>query len=132
MGAWGEGAFENDEGLEWIGAEVERVIVKAIKKKLVFFLSHPKNEVIKYHVEAAIALLVCIITNPKGISSCFLSIGDQATAEGLWDLGFQAIDRLKKDKKWLEGWNFPEKKINTLERMKMDLELARKQTESIE
>jgi uncharacterized protein DUF4259 len=59
MGAWGYGAMENDEALEWLVNEVEAPLLVKIKQAFNAYLEQSeKDEVRLSEAEAAAALLI--------------------------------------------------------------------------
>jgi hypothetical protein len=121
MGAWGSAPFENDQAMDWASNSIERPILDAVKLTVAQYLANPEDDVLKHEAEAAIALMLDLANNSKSLRYCRFEFDSLAMDEGIWELGIDAISKLRSDSKWLADWKQPEKKLRVLDEILQEL-----------
>lgn len=123
MGAWSEGPTENDLAQEWIANSIDMTIVGAISDALQRFFVDPADDLRKCEAEAAIAVLLDLTGDMRGLKYMRFHIRSIANEVGLWDSAIRAIKTLQGDTKWLASWTNPEKKGAMLSHLHAELEM---------
>jgi uncharacterized protein DUF4259 len=126
MGAWGYGAMENDEALEWLVNEVEAPLLVKIKQAFNAYLEQSeKDEVRLSEAEAAAALLIDLTGDHTRLkytpfSSGFLAY--RAKEDRLWSLATRVITTILTEEDWLSSWSEPRLKRDALKELLSELQ----------
>jgi hypothetical protein len=123
MGAWGYEPMENDYALEWLANEVQGPLLATIKRTLQAYLDQTdKDDDKSIEAEAAAALLVELTGDHAKRRSIDLNCGWLAKQQDLWSLAASVIRKLMVDKRWINDWNEPKRKMVVLEQLLSNLQ----------
>lgn len=139
MGAFGEDAFANDTALDWMDYP-QRAVADIIEKTLRAFVSETKAKLGSYsrRVDQDEAMAAAELLNqltPYGprkedgkivqvwayVKGTDFGVHYIAESNHMYSLAVRAVDKLLKDKAWLDCWVDDKAKVKELKRIKKDL-----------